>query len=65
MAQWLEGLARKLPDRIAKEREWLRLHPDDQASRNQLAYWENYTSVVKQIAYLVRRAGIDNQKGSL
>lgn len=41
---------------IEKIRGWLKLHPEDDASRKQLVYWQNYISTCRHIAALLRQS---------
>lgn len=49
-----------------KIRQWLKLHPEDEASRRQLTYWQNYISAFKHLSALFRqqvsRRGIDREE---
>lgn len=53
-SRWLEAQATNKQNVIAFEEDWLKNHPDDEASSNQLLHWQKYVSVCQHLAWLVR-----------
>lgn len=52
----IDGLTVGPAGDIVRIRGWLKLHPEDDASRRQLAYWQHYISTCRHIAALLRQA---------
>lgn len=57
LAQWIESKVRNIPERIGRERAYLKERPDDKQSARQLMYYENLISAARWFASLVRQEG--------
>lgn len=55
IASWIDFTVQKFPELVARERAWLKEHPADRESANQLSYYEHALSYAKFLSYHLRK----------